>query len=717
MKKFLFTLAAMLMAGSLFAQDNYLYVPDMELTQEEATNGVQNKAIFVVAHFESYVTTVDFQVQLPEGMTVVSSSMPNAAKPYVYQYVDVEDDEGNITSELTRQRMNPQVFGAYPHWIITTSLGAETDNCYNEDGSICYGAPKWGVDPVEFNFLRLVVNIEPGFNGGDVLVHTEPASTPDPRGNVCPKGTEYDKVNVITVQGGGEPVVTDAPEIVVTAGDDAYVFDVVGPEGAELKLFVDGVEVEIPYTVARTDADQIVKLTATSHIEGQTDGTVTGEYLVPALPVVEPEDLTGEIVIGDPDENGNVTINYTGDENVTIVVTVNGEVVEVVDGVITVGEGESEIIVTVTAEGYNEMTNGKTVTYTVPVEPEQTEAPVITTEDNGEAVVVTATGNGHICIYWDDQLMAEGEGTATWTIPYGEDPEGEEYGVSATAQEEGKLVSDYALATVFVPGKAVEPQPTATPEISYVVTDNEVIITVTGEGEIHVYVDGVEVDNPATIVRGEEDQTVVVTATAQAEGQLISETATEEIVIPAYVDDPEGHMTGYWVVLLDKNGAEVWVKLENTNTEDPNQYLANVALHYSQFGGQPIGEGMTDDDNPMVPFYFMIDGDRYACQGENVVPVYGNANENPLYETENFWNVNVGYYYTVGVLVDPATGNKYLQISKGIYTGIDEMNADKTVAAVRYFNMAGQEMQEANGMTIVVTTYTDGTTSAVKVMK
>ena len=49
--------------------------------------------------------------------------------------------------------------------------------------------------------------------------------------------------------------------------------------------------------------------------------------------------------------------------------------------------------------------------------------------------------------------------------------------------------------------------------------------------------------------------------------------------------------------------------------------------------------------------------------------------------------------------------------------GIDEVNAGKTVAGVRYFNMAGQEMQEANGMTIVVTTYTDGTTSAVKVVK
>jgi hypothetical protein len=51
------------------------------------------------------------------------------------------------------------------------------------------------------------------------------------------------------------------------------------------------------------------------------------------------------------------------------------------------------------------------------------------------------------------------------------------------------------------------------------------------------------------------------------------------------------------------------------------------------------------------------------------------------------------------------------------FTGISEMNADKAVANVRYFNMAGQEMQEANGMTIVVTTYTDGTTSSVKVVK
>ena len=44
-------------------------------------------------------------------------------------------------------------------------------------------------------------------------------------------------------------------------------------------------------------------------------------------------------------------------------------------------------------------------------------------------------------------------------------------------------------------------------------------------------------------------------------------------------------------------------------------------------------------------------------------------------------------------------------------------NVEKVVAGVRYYNIMGQEMKEANGITIVVTTYTDGSHSAVKVIK
>jgi len=48
---------------------------------------------------------------------------------------------------------------------------------------------------------------------------------------------------------------------------------------------------------------------------------------------------------------------------------------------------------------------------------------------------------------------------------------------------------------------------------------------------------------------------------------------------------------------------------------------------------------------------------------------------------------------------------------------VDETLSGKTIYNVRYFNVAGQEMKDVNGLTIVVTTYTDGTTSAVKVIK
>ena len=46
-----------------------------------------------------------------------------------------------------------------------------------------------------------------------------------------------------------------------------------------------------------------------------------------------------------------------------------------------------------------------------------------------------------------------------------------------------------------------------------------------------------------------------------------------------------------------------------------------------------------------------------------------------------------------------------------------EVVTGKQIANVRYFNLAGQEMAQPSGMTIQVTTYTDGTTTAAKVIK
>ena len=51
-------------------------------------------------------------------------------------------------------------------------------------------------------------------------------------------------------------------------------------------------------------------------------------------------------------------------------------------------------------------------------------------------------------------------------------------------------------------------------------------------------------------------------------------------------------------------------------------------------------------------------------------------------------------------------------------TGVNGINAGKTVASVKYYNVAGQAADKAfQGVNIVVTTYTDGTTQTVKVIK
>lgn len=63
-------------------------------------------------------------------------------------------------------------------------------------------------------------------------------------------------------------------------------------------------------------------------------------------------------------------------------------------------------------------------------------------------------------------------------------------------------------------------------------------------------------------------------------------------------------------------------------------------------------------------------------------------------------------------LADDATG----KLTVG--SGIEQVNAEKEIAAVRYINVAGQESDVPfSGMNIVVTTYTDGTSSTVKVIK
>ena len=115
------------------------------------------------------------------------------------------------------------------------------------------------------------------------------------------------------------------------------------------------------------------------------------------------------------------------------------------------------------------------------------------------------------------------------------------------------------------------------------------------------------------------------------------------------------------------------------------------------------------ETEPSTIYYrigIMVDGDyvygewmeytgemNFTEEGTYMIEAYAVA-ENKL-PSEHIWDG-----FTVSKVVD-----------------VEELMAGKTVASVRYFNAAGQEMQQANGLTIKVTTYTDGTTNVVKVVK
>lgn len=99
----------------------------------------------------------------------------------------------------------------------------------------------------------------------------------------------------------------------------------------------------------------------------------------------------------------------------------------------------------------------------------------------------------------------------------------------------------------------------------------------------------------------------------------------------------------------------------------------------------------------------------------------GNIMRLTLTAADDFTARNAEIVLTGVVLVTPAS--EALLSSDAMArvdstTGIGQVTADKQVAAVRYINVAGMESETPfDGVNIVVTTYTDGTTSTVKVIK
>ena len=613
MKKFLFTLAALLMAGTAFAWEqaggsnptgDYVYAEDVELTEDQATNGA-SIIVPLNMHLDHYISAYRILMDYPEGVECIDG---------------VESGESAEMEYVTRT-------GATRYFTPTIAANPENTVFLMQhmqqtfENGVALGVAHYA--PGDYmEMLYLFLEIPAGFQGGTLTMTFEPASG------------KY--------------------------------------EGWDDSFFV-------------RNAQQITSF----------------QISVPAAR--QPQPLPGQIVFGEVDaETGLLPVSYNGEETVTLTATLNGEAVEIVDGNIQLVDGNNAVVVTATADGYEAITGTFEGTWTAPVVPQDLTGTVTFTGPTEEGIITFIyTGEEAVTIKVDGEVY-NGE-------PIQLVPGDNQFEVTVEADGYNTLEMSFDIEWTITPPV---PEVTATPNIVVTEGDEFYTITVEGNGELHMYVNNTEVEFPYIINRDVVDVTYTITATAQEDGKLISETATRVVTVPAIEDVPEDpHMTGYWLAIINIHGGIDWFELQQGANGD---YITSVDLYFEQYGTyNPLNE----DERPNVPFYFVVNGVVYGA-GENMqIAVDGDAMQNPLYaDSENYYSVPVGFNYALGIAI-PSDGNFYVYVSRAYPSGIDELVNGKQIAGVRYFNMAGQEMQEANGVTIVVTTYTDGTTSTAKVMK
>ena len=472
-------------------------------------------------------------------------------------------------------------------------------------------------------------------------------------------------------------------------------------------------------------------------------------------------DLAGHIVFGEPTTDGKVAVSYDGDED-GVTVTVEGY--EVVDGMIQLPDyGTYTLTATATAEGYNPLTEEGEVTWSEPVLPTLGGYFVWSVLDDeghftveyknfdytGSYTLVVKDENGNVMnpeVGDTGEYYQAAEGTHTYTAV-----------VTATGYQPRTENHEY---TYTIPTYAPKP----------VLTWNEETFTMTASlpskeyttEDIKLYKDNELVENPYTVKQLYVPQTIMFKAYVPGEdGDNDSEYAYKEVTVPAKEKTPSaeptisvaegddayvitGNGTGT-VVMYDAEGNEISnpytvnrtdekqiiiITVVNTDedTEDvmykPTSKTFTVEVPAKVVVTPPTAPQITIDTQATAIVVGATDVEGatvvlYQCddvEGNNPVEI-GNPTAFPRGETQ----YTVWVYATATNEAGEATSTvtEIVVPAKPVdpETAIDEMTAGKTIANVRYFNMAGQEMQEANGMTIVVTTYTDGTSSAVKVMK
>ena len=694
MKKFLFTLAALLMVGTVCAE-NYWYIDDFQVTQAQL--GTNNQRINVKAHYDQYVSAIQATFTMPEGLQIRTYRAGSDLTMSGY------DDLGDpITSTPDLQFLPDHI----ENFIV-----ASMASCYDQDGNLL-GAFHWA--PGDYaQMLQIVLIIDENFAGGEITVKTEPSSSGWADGSQdCPKNEEWTRTCTVTVEGAEPPAPAKVADPVVSFVEDGDVLTVTWTcetEGAE--LFIDGVSygtMPYSYSVTRTYEDQVIAGTAVAKKADMEDSNA-----VPFSYTFEAKEKTQT-----PDPEITMAVY---DTYVTITATGEGEVWLLVGEAEAEGNGSASININRTYEDFTVMARAKaygnpeTQTESALVSKEFTvpamNKPVATTPTiefiptmNGEEVVsvevvVTNATEYHIWVN-DDQIRGE--------VIYASYTEVKNIHVEATNAPGDPYIASNNEGN-YTLGKLTQ-TPSEAPQFNVVEYPTYVEVYATGPNVILYDEYGQEVDpqpyvipRPAYDPEGSSTSHVMVSATTQQEGdQYAPTTVTYDVVVPMQ---------------------------ENPNPPTPDQVGAPIFAGYTQDGVTGYGVTITPTtEGSSIKYRVFVWVPNEEGDTEHVGDLeYGHWDliqdwtdyqgvDQEIWKTEVDASYRVEAYAYIGDVQSNTVATEFT-VEKTPETGINEMVNGKSIANVRYFNMAGQEMQEANGVTIVVTTYTDGTTSAVKVMK
>ena len=210
MKKFLFTLAALCLAGNALADSGFFFG-----TFDEATLGTTNESTLVLtqddlageyelalgAYWSARVSGTECQLTFPEGMNAVF------AEPGADATVQTLNGRGKPASETAAFAGLTE---PYNHWVTTFSTSGYY---YDETNTLVnYGVNKWEAGFYE-EMAIYYFEFDEGFQGGDIVVTTTVASGNDVRGGTVKENGEHAHGFTftchVTVEGAEPP----APEI------------------------------------------------------------------------------------------------------------------------------------------------------------------------------------------------------------------------------------------------------------------------------------------------------------------------------------------------------------------------------------------------------------------------------------------------------------------------------------------------------------------------